>query len=67
MAKKGSAGKKTKSGYGEDSEPIETALTKRAGRPSSLLYTRVIYCGLRRAQSSRDNPIASDKSPAAAR
>src|SRR5688572_25779123 len=46
MAKKGSAGKKTTSGYGEDLDAIETALTKRAaGRPSSLLDTRVIYCG----------------------
>ena len=46
MAKKGSAGKKTRSGYAEDLEAMETALTKRAaGRPSSLLDTRVIYCG----------------------
>ena len=46
MAKKGSAGKKTTSGYSEDLDAIETALTKRAaGRPSSLLDTRVIYCG----------------------
>ena len=45
MAKKGSAVGKTKSGYGEDLDAIETALTKRAGRPSSLLDTRVIYCG----------------------
>ena len=45
MAKKGSAGRKTKTGYNEDLEAIETALTKRAGRPSALLDTRVIYCG----------------------
>jgi hypothetical protein len=46
MAKKGSAGKKSKSGYAEDLEAMETTLTKRAaGRPSSLLDTRVIYCG----------------------
>jgi hypothetical protein len=29
--------------------------SKGSNRPSSLLETRVIYCGLRRAQSSRDN------------
>jgi hypothetical protein len=45
MAKKGSAGKKTKSGYAEDLEAMESALTHRAGRPSALLDTRVIYCG----------------------
>jgi len=27
----------------------------KAGKPSALLDTRVVYCGLRRAQSSRDN------------
>ncbi len=30
-------------------------MVPKQGRPSSLLDTRVIYCGLRRAQSSRDN------------
>ena len=45
MAKKGSAGKKTTSGYNEDLAAVETALTHRAGRPSSLLDTRVVYCG----------------------
>jgi hypothetical protein len=29
--------------------------TPAPGRPSALLDTRVVYCGLRRAQSSRDN------------
>jgi hypothetical protein len=32
-----------------------TEATPRPAKPSSLLDTRVIYCGLRRAQSSRDN------------
>jgi hypothetical protein len=36
MAKKGSAGKKIKSGYAEDLAAMETALTHRAGRPSGL-------------------------------
>ncbi len=38
---------------GRDSESIAKA--PAAGKPSSLLDTRVVYCGLRRAQSSRDN------------
>jgi len=44
MAKKGRPGKATS---------IATAVP--TGRPSALLDTRGIYCGLRRAQSSRDN------------
>ncbi len=63
MAKKGSAGTKTKSGYAEDLKAMETALTHHAGRPSSLLDTRVVYCGLRRAQSSRDNLEQLEKLP----
>ena len=46
MAKKGPAGRKTKSGYSEHLEAMEKALTHRAaGRPSALLDPRVIYCG----------------------
>ena len=46
MAKKGPAGRKTKSGYTEDLEAMEKVLNHRAaGRPSALLDTRVIYCG----------------------
>jgi hypothetical protein len=60
MAKKGSAGRKTRSGYGEDLEAMETALTKRAaGRLSALLDTRVIYCGdgLEQLKNLPDNPL----------
>ena len=45
MAKKGSAGKYASKGYAEDVEAIEAQLTARAARPSSLIDTRVIYCG----------------------
>jgi len=44
MAKKGSAAK-----------PVVKPAPPATGRPSALLDTRVVYCGLRRAQSSRDN------------
>ena len=44
MAKKGSAAK-----------PVVSPTPPVAGRSSALLDTRVVYCGLRRAQSSRDN------------
>ena len=45
MAKKGSAAKRAKDGYEQDLEAMEAALTERAARPSSLIDTRVIYCG----------------------
>jgi hypothetical protein len=46
MAKKGKSDKSTAS---------EIIPAPRAGKPSALLDTRVVYCGLRQAQSSRDN------------
>jgi len=42
-------------------KPTPPAAT--SGKPSSLLDTRVVYCGLRRAQSSRDNPEQFAKLP----
>jgi hypothetical protein len=45
MAKKGSPAKPV----------VKPAIAAPTGPPSSLLHTRVVYCGLRRAQSSRDN------------
>ncbi len=45
MAKKGIAGKRGTKGYAEDLEAMEAELSSRAARPSSLVDTRVIYCG----------------------
>jgi hypothetical protein len=54
MAKKGQSGKSKKSvSFGAELEKAFAA--PKAERPSALLDTRVIYCGLRRAQSSCDN------------
>lgn len=44
-----------KKGQGSSPAATTTSPAPRTGKPSSLLDTRVIYCGLRRAQSSRDN------------
>jgi len=42
---------------GKKSRPPAPAAASvvHAGKPSALLDTHVVYCGLRRAQSSRDN------------
>jgi 16S rRNA G966 N2-methylase RsmD len=49
MAKKGPAPKRGSKGYAHDVNAMEAALSDAlrppAGRPSSLLDTRVIYCG----------------------
>jgi hypothetical protein len=46
MAKKGTAGKRTKKSIPDEPRAaIAAALQPPAGRPSSLLDTRVIYCG----------------------
>ena len=49
MAKKGPPPKRASKGYAQDVKAMETALSDAlrppAGRPSSLLDTRVIYCG----------------------
>ena len=48
-------------GMGKKASPPKQAIPEaqphapKAGKPSALLDTRVVYCGLRRAQSSRDN------------
>jgi hypothetical protein len=66
MAKKG-IGQKATSGDAilTRKKELAAALSPPAGKPSALLDTRIIYCGLRRAQSSRDNLEQLAKLPAA--
>jgi hypothetical protein len=51
MGKKQTAGKSDPKDPVNPKKELAAVLAAPAGKPSSLLDTRVIYCGLRRAQS----------------
>lgn len=58
MAKKGPKGTRAK----KSKQSTKSVPAPRpADRPSSLLDTRVIHCGLRRAPSSRDRVLGRDE------